>query len=70
MKIQFVVVDAENSISWSAKKEKGETFRSYVAAQKRAEEMASYEPGKPVGIYEKIGEAISEVRPVKTSRRK
>lgn len=62
--MKYAVVDADNNISWSEKTEKGEVFSSLKAAQKRASEIADCEPGKTVGIYQLVSEAIAEVSPV------
>jgi hypothetical protein len=49
---RFVVVDGDNNISWSAKKDAGEAFATFKAAHKRAEEIAKAEPGTKVLICE------------------
>lgn len=59
MKMKFVVID----------KELGETFPTLAAAERRAEELAKYSPGEPIGIYELIGETVAPVGAVKTTRR-
>lgn len=56
MKAKYVVLDADGAQSWDAKAEKGEVFSSQSAADKRALELASYEVGRPVSVYELVGE--------------
>lgn len=69
MKTKFVVVDQNNEISWSEKKEAGEAFTSYAAADKRARELAGYNPGETIGIYELAGEVTAPVGKIVSHRR-
>ena len=61
---RFVVVDAQNNLSWSVKKEAGETFKTYRAARKRAVEVAENDPGGEVLICETKNIVCADVKPV------
>ncbi len=51
----FYVIDSvERSVSWDDKTEKGERFSSQKAAEKKAKELAEYEPGKMFEIVQVI----------------
>lgn len=70
MKRKYVVIDEQGNVSWKMKPEGPESFRSWDAAKKRAEALAELSPGETIEIYELIGEASCEVKPVVTSRAK
>ncbi len=68
----FYVIDTvERSVSWPAKADadKGERFASFKAAQKRAEELASSEPGKTIEIVQSIAEVECAVSKPKVTKR-
>lgn len=69
MKREFVVTDAEGNVSWNAKTERPETFRTFAAAKKRSVELAEAEPGEKVRIYELTAETEAQVNVPSTSRR-
>lgn len=51
----FYIVDTANrAISWNVKTEKGEHFASRKAAERRAKELAGYEPGKAFEIVQSV----------------
>lgn len=67
---RFVVVDGQNNISWSARKEEGETFTTFKAAHKRAVEIAEAEPGTEVLVCEAHTAVCASIKPVTTLRLK
>ncbi len=53
----FYVIDIVScATSWDIKKEKGERFPSRKMAEKRAKELAEWEPGKIFEIVQSIAE--------------
>jgi hypothetical protein len=69
MKREYVVIDKDGNVSWSATKAAAEKFSTWKAAKKRAEELAASEPGEPVKIYELTAETIVPLKPVETARK-
>lgn len=69
MRREFVVIDEEGNTSLNAEKEAPETFRTWKAAKKRAEELAKYSPGQTIKIYELTAETICPVAAPDTSRK-
>lgn len=68
----FYVIDTvERSVSWPAKDDAkiGERFASFKAAEKRAKELAEYEPGKMFEIVESIAEVECPVGDPKVTKR-
>ena len=61
MKQQFVVTDNEGNISFSAKRDAPETFKSWATAKARAAELANSAPGEKIGIYQIVAEVIAPV---------
>lgn len=66
--IWFVVDHAEMVFSWDAKAEKGEEFRTFKAAQKRAVTLSQLEPGKSFMICEVTHICAAAVGPSVTAR--
>lgn len=54
MKRYYVVDDDDNQVSWSAKTDKAEFFRSMSAAQNRARDLAECSPGVLFYICEAV----------------
>jgi hypothetical protein len=69
MRREFVVTDGNGDVSFSAKTERAETFRTFKAARARAEELAASDPGEAIKIYELTAESVVPLKPVETSRR-
>jgi hypothetical protein len=63
MQKRYYVIDEDDEMSYSAKKESTEHFTSKRAAQKRAVAMANLNPGKLFFIAETIQFADAEVTP-------
>ncbi len=61
MKKRFYVIDEDDQISYSAKKEAPEHFDTEAAARRRAVALANTEPGKAFYICESIKFADAEV---------
>jgi hypothetical protein len=60
----FYVIDvSERSVTWPARDDadKGESFTTMKAAQKRAEERATWEPGKIFSITQTIVDVVCQV---------
>ena len=65
---RYVVTDENGEISWSAKAEASETFKSFTTAEKRAHELAKTAPGQTISIYGLAGEVIAPVSPPVTRK--
>lgn len=68
----FYVIDvAERMTTWPAKDnaDKGESFTTLKAAQKRASERATWEPGKTYEIVQTVAEVVCQVGPPKITKR-
>ena len=61
MTSRYVVIDSDSMTTWSDKNDHGESFKSFKNAERRAQEVARDEPGKSVGIYERIASVIVEI---------
>ncbi len=68
MKPLFVVTNADGEISWSAKTEAAETFKTFGAAAARAKALAQSEPGKPIRVYTLEAEIVAPIGPLKVTR--
>lgn len=69
--MSFYVIDvADRSTSWGVKEEKGERFASMKAAEKRAKELAEYEPGKVFEIVQSMAEVWCPVGKPKIETRR
>ncbi len=66
--IWYVVDHAEGQLSWSAKKDAAESFRSFKAAQKRAVELSQSEPNKQFMIAQVTHVCAAAVGPSVTGR--
>lgn len=66
---KFVVTDEEGNISWSAKKEAPESFNTFGRAESRAKELASFAPGKEIGIFELAATVKAPVGKIEVSKR-
>ena len=69
MKREYVVIDEEGSVSFSAAKETPEKFSTWKSAKKRAEELAAYSPGQTIKIYELTAETKCSLAPAETYRK-
>lgn len=58
---RYAVIDADGNVSWDVKREAGETFSNFEAAEKRAAGIAESEPGREVGIYEMVAKVSAPV---------
>lgn len=61
MQKKFYVLDSEGNISWSAKTDAAEHFKTKSAAFQRARQLAASEPGKPVHVAETVEIVICKV---------
>lgn len=69
MKREYVVIDEEGHVSFSAAKDAPEKFGTWKAAKKRAEELAACSPGCTIKIYELTAETKCAVAPSETYRK-
>lgn len=66
----FYVIDtAECATSWDVKKESGQSFASRKAAERRAKELAGFEPGRVFEIVQSIAEVTCPVGAPKVTER-
>ena len=68
MKAKFFVIDGEGNPSYSAEKERPESFASLKAAKKRAIELAENEPGTEVHIARTLMISCCSVLSAATTR--
>lgn len=66
---QYVVTDENGEISWSAKTEASETFKTFATAEKRARALAESAPGRTISIYGLAAEVIAPVSAPVTQRK-
>lgn len=72
MKTEFVVIDHDGNVSFGIidkRDAEPESFPTFAKAEKRAKELAGYEPGKSIKIFELTGEVIAPVGPIKSFRK-
>lgn len=62
--LKYFVIDGQNLVSWSTKKNEAECFKTYDAARRRAAEIAESEPGTEVLICEVQSIMRATVNPV------
>lgn len=60
---------SEGSISWSARLDKPETFKTFKAAKARSVELAECSPGASIRIYELTAETTASVNVPVTARK-
>jgi len=60
-KNKFIVVDQENTLSWSLRAGSEEGFETFAAAEKRAKLLADSEPGWTIRIYSLVATARAPV---------
>ncbi len=68
MRREFVVVDAEG-ITWNAKTDAPERFKTFKAAKARSVEVAENKPGTAVCIYELTAETTATINVPSTARK-
>lgn len=61
MQKKYFVMDSEGNVSWSAKTDAAEHFKTKSAAYQRARALAASEPGKPVHVTETVEIVIAKV---------
>lgn len=61
MQKRYFVLDSEGNVSWSAKTDAAEHFKTKSAAFQRARALAVSEPGKPVHVAETVEIVICKV---------
>lgn len=69
MKREFVVIVDSGFVSLNAKGAQPEKFRTFKAAQARAEELAGRDPGKQIGIFELTAISLASVNRAATTRK-
>lgn len=61
MEARFYVIDAEGNVSYSAKKDAPEHFKTRANAFQRARELAKSEPGRAVHVVETAEVVMCEI---------
>jgi hypothetical protein len=61
METPFFVIDHEGQISWNARTERPESFKTHAAATKRAKELAAREPGHQVSVVAVVEVVACEI---------